>query len=183
MNLLLHDHKNTQVFIDDITVFSSTLKEHYQHLEKLFKKLRDKTFYAKRSKCSFAQPEFEFCGYIVRQTGVRTQPENLQLVNDWKTPQNAQDIRRFLGLTGFYQTFIKHYAYKAEPLTRLLRKTTQFEWTPEQETSFQTLKYKLLHSATLTYPDMDEQFIIHTDAIETQSAIHYHKKTRPVLYD
>ena len=166
MNLLLHDHENTQVFIDDITIFSSTLEEHYQHLEKLFKKLRDEKFYAKRSKCSFAQPEIEFCGYIVGQNGVRTQPEKLQLVHDWKIPQNAQDIRRFLGLTGFYQKFIKHYAHKAEPLTRLLRKTKPFEWTPEQETSFQTLQYELLHSDTLTYPDMDKQFIIHTDASE-----------------
>ena len=64
-------------------------------------------------------------------------------------------MQHFLGFTGFYQKFIKPYANKAEPLTRLLRKTTQFEWTTEQETSFQTLKYKLLHSATLTYPDMD----------------------------
>ena len=36
MNLLLHDHKNTQVFIDDITVFSSTFEEHYQHLTNPF---------------------------------------------------------------------------------------------------------------------------------------------------
>ena len=44
MNLLLHDHENTQVFINDITVFSSTLEEHYQHLDKRFKKLRDEHF-------------------------------------------------------------------------------------------------------------------------------------------
>ena len=103
-----HDHENTHVFIDDITVFSSTLEEHYQHLEKRFKKLRDETFYAKQSKCSFAQPEIEFCGYIAGQNGVRTQPKNIQLIYVWELQQNAQDIRRFSGLTGCYQTFIKH---------------------------------------------------------------------------
>ena len=36
INLLLHDHENTQVFIEDITGFSSTLEEHHQHLEKPF---------------------------------------------------------------------------------------------------------------------------------------------------
>ena len=65
MNILLHDHENTHVFIDDITVFSSTIKEHHQHLEKRFKKLRDENFYSKQSKCSFAQPAIKFCGYIV----------------------------------------------------------------------------------------------------------------------
>ena len=62
-------------------------------LQTLFKKLRDKTVYAKRSKCIFAQQQIEFCGYIVGQNGERTQPGNLQLVADWKTPQNAQDIQ------------------------------------------------------------------------------------------
>ena len=164
MNLLLHDVSNTNVFIDDITVYSETLEEHKQHLEHLLKRLQQEQFYAKRTKCSFAQPEIEFCGYIVGRYGVRTMPEKLQLIHDWLTPTSAQDIRRFLGLTGFYQKFITNYAKKAEPLTKLLRKTNPFEWTDTQENAFATLKHDMMHSATLTYPDMDKVFLIHTDA-------------------
>ena len=97
-------------------------------------------FYAKQSKCSFAQPEITFCGYIVGLHGVCTITDKLQLIHDWLTPTSSQDIRRFLGLTGFYQNFIPNYAQNAASMTRLLRKTTTFEWTHEQETSFNTLK-------------------------------------------
>ena len=164
MNFLLHDVTNTNVFIDDITVYSETLEDHLLHLENLLSRLHKEQFYAKRSKCSFAQQEIEFCGYIVGKHGVRTMPDKLQLIHDWLTPTSAQDIRRFLGLTGFYQKFIPNYAQKAAPLTRLLRKTNPFEWTKAQEDSFNTLKYDMMHSATLTYPNMDKVFIIHTDA-------------------
>ena len=113
---------------------------------------------------SIAQTEIEFCGYIVGRHGVRTMPDKLQLIHDWLTPTSSQVIRRFLGLTGFYQNFIPNYAQNAAPMTRFLRKTTSFEWTHEKENSFNTLKQDMMHSATLTYPNMDKVFIIHTDA-------------------
>ena len=91
-------------------------------------------------------------------------PDKLQRIHDWLTTTSSQDIRRFLGLTGFYQKFIPNYAQKAALMTRLLRKTTPFEWTQEQENSFNTLKHDIMHSATLTYPNMDKVFIINTDA-------------------
>ena len=115
------------MFIDDITIYIETLEEHEQHHKHLLKRLETEQFYAKRTKCSFAQPEIEFCSYIVGRYGVRTMPKKLQLINDWLTPTSSQDICIFLGLTGFYQTFITNYAKKAEPLTKLLRKTNTFE--------------------------------------------------------
>ena len=39
----------------------------------------------RRSKFSVAQPEIAFCGQIARQNGLWTQPENLQLIYEWKT--------------------------------------------------------------------------------------------------
>ena len=63
---------------------------------------------------------------------------NLKTFNlsmDGNHNKNAQDIRRFSGLTGFYQTFIKHYADKAAPLTRLVCKTKHFKHSLEGKKS------------------------------------------------
>jgi hypothetical protein len=41
------------VFIDDMLVYSSTAKEHEQHLRVVLEKLRQNQLYAKFSKCEF----------------------------------------------------------------------------------------------------------------------------------
>jgi hypothetical protein len=49
---------------------------------------------------------------------------------------SVSDIRSFLGLAGYYQGFSKI----SKPMTELLEKDKQFEWTPACEASFQELK-------------------------------------------
>jgi hypothetical protein len=45
----------------------------------------------------------------------------VQAVLDWPQSRSVRDVRRFLGLTGYYRRFIENYGAIAEPLTRLLR--------------------------------------------------------------
>src|ERR1700678_4305191 len=49
----------------------------------------------------------------------------------------------FLGTIGVCRVFIKDFARIAEPLNRLLRKSREFEWGPEQEESMNNLKEAL----------------------------------------
>jgi hypothetical protein len=37
-------------------------------------------------------------------------PTKVKGVADWIRPQNAKDVRSFLGFTGFYRYFIKDYS-------------------------------------------------------------------------
>jgi hypothetical protein len=53
------------VFMDDILVYSKSLAEHVHHLQLVFHVLRENKFYAKMSKCSFAQSTLEYLGHII----------------------------------------------------------------------------------------------------------------------
>ena len=127
MNLLLHDVSNTNVFIDDITVYSETLEEHEQNLKNLLKRLQTEQFYSKCTKCSFAQPEIEFCGYIIGRCGVRTMPQKTTTHTRLAYTNIVQRHSQISWSYRFYQQFITNYAKKAEPLTKRLRKTNPFE--------------------------------------------------------
>ena len=70
-----------------------------------------------------------YCGFIVGSAGVRAQPEKLAIIHAWPQPQEAVDVRSFLGLCGFYQRFIYNYAQVAAPLNDLLRKNIEWKWT------------------------------------------------------
>ena len=117
------------VYIDDIIIFSRTLAEHCQHLELVLSALRKEQLYAKRKKCFFAQRTLEFCGFIVGGNGIKTHPDKIAAVRTWPQPGTVKDVRSFLGLCGFYQKFVPHYADLATPLTNLLRKEVPWVWS------------------------------------------------------
>jgi hypothetical protein len=53
---------------------------------------------------------------------------------------SVSDIQSFLGLAGYYQRFIEGFSKISKPMTELLEKDKQFEWTLACEASFQELK-------------------------------------------
>jgi hypothetical protein len=63
-----------------------------------------------------------------------------------------KELKSFLGLVGYYRKFVKHFGIIARPLTELLRKGSVFQWTQEQELSFQTLKKALIEASVLALP-------------------------------
>ena len=84
--------------------------------------LRDKKLQAKLSKCDFWLKEASFLGHIVLVEGIRVYPIKIEVVVNWKPPQNVIDVRSFLGLVGYYRRFVKGLSVIASSLTKLLRK-------------------------------------------------------------
>ena len=68
------------VYMDDVLIFSNTLEEHVKHLRIVYQKLAEELLYANPEKCTFAQPEVAYCGFIVGGNGVRAQPEKLAVI-------------------------------------------------------------------------------------------------------
>ena len=153
-------------FMDDILVFSETMEEHVHHLQQVFMILEKNQFLLKKSKCVFAQRSLEYLGHIVSSQGVATEPSKIQAVTQWPQPSNVKQLRGFLGLTGYYRRFIKHYGLISRPLTQMLKKGVQFQWTPLAQEAFLLLKKALTEAPVLAIPDFNQPFVIETDASE-----------------
>jgi len=166
MNKVFMDEldKFVVVFIDDILIYSSTAGEHEQHLRVVLEKLRQNQLYAKFSKCDFWLEKVAFLGHVLTAEGVAVDPAKIEAVKEWEQPRNVTDIRSFLGLAGYYRRFIENFSKIAKPMTNLLKKTNEFEWTPECEHSFQTLKQKLTTTPILALPDIQKDFVVYCDA-------------------
>jgi hypothetical protein len=94
------------VFIDDILIYSKTLEDHVKHLHVILQRLRDHHLYAKFSKCEFLLDTVKFLGHTISGDGISVDPSKVQEVMDWKPPVTVPQIRRFLGLAGYYRRFI-----------------------------------------------------------------------------
>jgi hypothetical protein len=79
-------------------------------------------------------------------------------------PTNASEIWRFLGLAGYYRRFIKDFSKIAKPMTRLLEKNKDFDWTEECQSSFEELNKRLTSAPVLTLPNITKKFNIYYDA-------------------
>jgi hypothetical protein len=128
------------VFIDDILVFSRTEEEHEVHLRLVLEKLRAHQLYAKFNKCEFWITEVAFLGHIISIGGVSVDPGKVKDVLNWMPPTSVSEIQSFLKLAGYYQRFIKDFSKIAKPMTRLLEKNKDFNWTPECQANFEELK-------------------------------------------
>lgn len=78
-------------------------------------------------------------------------------------PTSLTALRAFLGLTGFYRRFVRHYASIASPLTDLLR-AKSFSWTPEAAKAFVQLKEAMTTLPLLALPNFSIPFEVTTDA-------------------
>jgi hypothetical protein len=67
-------------------------------------------------------------------------------------------------LAGYYRRFTEGFSKISKPMTELLEKNKQFEWTPACESSFQELKRRLTTAPVLVMPDMEKSFSIYCDA-------------------
>jgi hypothetical protein len=141
------------VFIDDILVYSKNEDEHTEHLHIVLQRLRDHHLYAKLSKYDLWLREIKFLGHTISQDGISVDPEKVQEVMDWKPPTTVRQIRSFLGLAGYYRRFILDFSRIAKPMTELLKKGVNFEWSQKCEDAFHALRQHLTTSLVLAQPD------------------------------
>ncbi|GFX23532.1 retrovirus-related Pol polyprotein from transposon 17.6 [Trichonephila clavipes] len=152
------------IYLDDVIIGGRTFEEHLQNIRKVLSKLSDANLKLNPSKCKFFQKEVNYLGHIISAEGVRTDPEKVSAVKNWKRPENLRELRSFLGLCTYYRKFVEGFSNIARPLHKLTESKQKFQWTKECEDSFLQLKEALTSSPILIYPQPDKPFILDTDA-------------------
>jgi hypothetical protein len=156
--------KFVMVFIDDILIYSRNEEEHEGHLRLVLQMLQDHKLYAKLRKCEFWLKQVAFLGYVISKGGISVDPSKVQDVLSWNAPTSVSNMQSFLGLVGYYRRFIEGFSKISRPMTELLKKDKQFEWTSACESSFQELKKRLMTAPVLVMSDMEKPFSIYCDA-------------------
>jgi len=144
------------VFFDKILIYNRSMTDHLIHLRLVLDLLAVHKFFAKLSKVYYL-------GHVISTQGVSSDSEKIQAILDWPTPHSLTTLRGFLGLTGFYRRFVRHYATIAAPLTDLL-KFTKFSWNIQAENAFTELKQLMTTTPVLQLPDFSKPFCLETDA-------------------
>lgn len=151
-------------FQDDIILCSESFAEHAKLLEAVLEKLKFANLTINMEKSKFCRSELKYLGYVVDKFGLRTDPSKIEAVMNFPIPKDVKEIKRFLGMCGWYRRFIENFSKVARPLTRLTSKKVSFEWNDEANDAFNHLKSALVSAPILRCPDFNKPFSIQTDA-------------------
>ena len=156
-------YKYCLAYLDDVLIFSNTMKEHMEHLTEIFDRFREAKLKLNGKKCQFAKSEVLYLGFILSKDGIRTDESKIEAVRTFPRPTSAKAIKQWLGFSGYYRRFVKGYAEIASPLYALLKKDQKFEWNEECEESFIKLKKALTTAPVLKFPELNKEFTLTTD--------------------
>ena len=154
-------------YLDDIVIFSPTFEDHLVDLRNVFERLRAANISLKASKCVFASDEVEYLGYELSRNGIKPQRKLTEAILSYQTPENRKELKRFLGLIGFYRNFIDGFGNISHPLNKLTSENVPFVWSEECKLAFENLKSRLAAKPVLAFPCLGRNFVVDVDASDT----------------
>ena len=165
INNVLQEHLNAFViaYLDNILIFSKTLKEHKQHVHQVLQKLLDAKLLVELEKSKFHTQEVDFLGCTIEPGKIRMQEKKIEAVKEWLVLTNIIDIQAFLGFTNFYWKFIKDYSKTVIPFIDLTKKDQNFEWNTKANKAFMTIKKAIIERPILVNLDHLKLYKVETD--------------------
>lgn len=95
-----------KAYMDDVLVFSPTLQQHLEHLQREMGRLREVNLKLNPEKCKFVREEVKYLGHVVTAEGLKPTLHLTNAVREFPQPQNIQELQRFLGMCSYYRRFI-----------------------------------------------------------------------------
>ena len=103
MEETLQDFKFSEIFIDDIGIFSNSYEEHMQHILQILKELQENGFTVNPLKCEWAVQETDWLGYWLTPTSLKPWQKKIDAIQQIQAPKNIKQIRLFIGDVNYYR--------------------------------------------------------------------------------
>lgn len=152
------------VYIDDLLVVAEDFDSHIERLEIVAKCLKRANLTINVEKSKFCMRSLKYLGHIIGNGQIKPDPDRIKCIEDIQTPKTVKQVRRFLGMTGWYRRYINNYAAISAPITDVLKKSDRFQWSAEAQSSFEQLKACLISAPVLIHPDFSKPFFVQCDA-------------------
>ncbi len=126
--------------VDDILIWADSIEELLKRIAIILSRCREEKITMSRDKFTIGS-EVKFAGYIVSGTdGVKPDPEKVQAIKDLPPPENISKLRSFLGMANQLGSFIPDLSQSTMQMRSLLKKETNYVWTPEMQVEFEKAK-------------------------------------------
>ncbi len=164
INLVLTGIPNCNAYLDDLVIYSTDWSEHVSTLHEVFKRLEYASLTLNLAKCDFGQATITYLGREVGQGQVRPIEAKVSAIAEFPVPTSRKELRRFLGMAGYYRNFCKNFSTVVSSLTSLISPLRAFLWSDECQNAFENVKALLCSVPVLAAPAYDKAFKLEIDA-------------------
>ena len=103
-------HKFCQTYLNDILIYSKTLKEHKTHVKEVLEKLRKVDLQIDIDKCKFKIQKISFLKLLIFINDLRMNSWKVDVIQDWKVSWLLTHVQIFIDFCNFYRWFIKNFS-------------------------------------------------------------------------
>ena len=128
--------------------------------------LRQAGLTANPKKCAIGRAEVRYLGYHLGSGQVRPLVDKTAVIATCPRPKTKKEVRRFLGLAGYYRRFIPAFSELTSPLTNLTRKGASdlVQWMELCQRAFERVKEAFCGEPLLFTLNFSLPFNLQTDA-------------------
>ncbi len=112
INNMLFDclHKFYQTYLNDILIYSKTLKEHKTHVKEVLEKLHEVDLQINIVKCKFKIQKISVFKLLIFINDLQMNSWKLNVIWDWKVSWLLIHVQIFIDFCNFYWWFIKNFS-------------------------------------------------------------------------
>lgn len=170
MNRVLEPFPFAECYLDDVIIFSSNLKEHGEHLQKVLAAIEAANLRLNLKKCRFGLEEVDYLGFTIGKNRRRPSEDKVSKLRNFPSPSTKKELMTFIGIANQYRELVADFAAKSSLLFELNKQTKNkapLIWRPEHEAVFAALKKELTSPPVVTLADDAKPFIVKVDASGT----------------
>ncbi len=168
MNNVLFEylHQFCQIYLDDIIIYSKTLKKHKRHVRLILNRLREADLQIDINKCEFHVQKTIFLELLISIEELKMNSRKMQAVVDWSTLNNLTQIQFFIDFCNFYRRFIKNFSKIVRSMIQLTQKKIIFEWNEVCQIVFDHMKRRMIETSILRHFDQTRETILEIDSFD-----------------
>ena len=175
-----------EAYIDDFIICSNSFEETIHKLKKTLEIFKKHNITLNLTKCIFHVTSVDYLGFRIHNHRIYPITSNIKKIDSFPIPKTKRQVKKFLGLCGFYRNLIPSFATISDPLVALTSPKSSFKWTDAENKAFHNLQKIFFQQPFLQKPDYNKTFFLNTDgssfAISAVLLQKYGENMLPVAY-
>ena len=173
---------------DDILIYGvgateqETNEDHDRKLLSLLNRCKEYGVALNPDKVKLRREEVKYMGHVFSHKGLKIDPDKVTAVIEMPRPTDVEAVQRLNGFVNYLTKFLPKIADHMEPIRKLTRKDTAWEWSQQQENAFQEIKRLVTVAPVLSNYDPEGELEVQCDASNKGLGAALLQKGKPVTY-